>query len=70
MQTSPFALHFAHGRSPLHLAFLDLQKSQALLTFLALRLASGFSAGGGVSAIEALSLFRVTGGEDPGMIRA
>lgn len=28
----PLATHLEHGCSPLHLDFLDLQKSQALLT--------------------------------------
>lgn len=31
--TRPLDMHFAHGWSPLHFAFLDLQKSHARLTF-------------------------------------
>lgn len=35
-QLLPLATHFVHGCVPLHFALRDLQKSHALLTFLAL----------------------------------
>lgn len=50
--TRPLDMHFAHGWSPLHFAFLDLQKSQARLTLRAFR-----NARSGVSSMYSELLF-------------
>jgi hypothetical protein len=54
--TRPLDMHFAHGWSPLHFAFLDLQKSQARLTLRAFRIA-GSDGSLGVSSMYSELLF-------------
>lgn len=60
--TRPLDMHFAHGWSPLHFAFLDLQKSQARLTLRAFRNAGSAGSLGESSTYSELLFWLVTSG--------